>query len=141
MNRRCEKGSAIVEFTMLTLILIVPLFYIMVAVFEVQRASFAVTAASVAGTRAFIQAPDLDSAERSWRRAIEVTLADHGVEGATFTRTCRPQCFVSGSNVEISVVVDQPLPLAPRVLGETLTSITVESAHSEPFGKYRADAN
>lgn len=141
MNRRDEKGSAIVEFTMLTLIFIVPLFYIIVAVFEVQRASFAATAASVAGTRAFVQAPDLEIAERSWRRAIEVTLADHGVAGAAFSRTCQPQCFVSGSSVEISVMVDQPLPLAPRVLGETLTSITIESRHSEPFGKYRADAN
>lgn len=141
MNPRDENGSAVVEFTMLTLILIVPLFYIMVAVFEVQRASFAVTAASVAGTRAFVQAPDLNNAERSWRRAVEVTLADHGVEGAAVSRQCLPQCYVSGSRVEVSVVVEHRLPLAPRVLGETLTTITVESRHSEPFGKYRADAN
>src|SRR5690606_32093516 len=135
-----EDGSAVVEFTMLSLILIVPLFYMLIAVFEVQRASFAVTAASLAGTRAFTQSPDLATAEKAWRRAVDVTLADHGVTGAEVKRSCRPRCFVSGSTVEVSIVVQQPLPLAPRIFGETLTTIKVESRHSEPFGKYRANA-
>ncbi|NLC97822.1 MAG: hypothetical protein GX678_01930 [Actinomycetales bacterium] len=141
MKSRDESGSAVIEFTMLTLVLIVPLFYIVVAVFQVQKASFGVTAASLAATRAFVQAPDLETAERVWRHAAEVTLSDHGVEGAQLSRRCEPQCFVSGSSVEVTVVVKQPLPLAPVILGETLSSITVESRHREPFGKYRANAN
>lgn len=138
---RQEQGSAVVEFVMLTLMLIVPLFYLIVAVFEVQRASFAVTAASQAATRAFVQASDLANAEQAWRSAAELTLKDHGVTGAHLIRSCQPQCLASGSTIEVYVMVEQPLPLVPRILGENLGSIRVESRHREPYGRYRADAH
>lgn len=136
---RTEGGSAVVEFVMLTVVVIVPLFYIVMAVFHVQRASFGVTAASVAGARAFVQADSLGSAERQWETAAKLTLVDHGVVESQISRRCEPQCFVPGSIVEVRIVAQQPLPLAPRIFGEALTSVTVESVHREPFGRYRAD--
>lgn len=141
MTQRDETGSALIEFTMLTLVVIVPLLYVLVAVFQVQRASFGVTAASLAATRAFVQSPDLATAERRWRHAADVTLADHGIADAQVTRRCEPQCFVSGSSVEVVITVEQPLPMMPTVFGDSLSSIIVESRHTEPFGRYRANAN
>ena len=49
---RGEAGSALVEVTWLSILLLVPLVYVVLAVFEVQRAAFAVDAATRAAGRA-----------------------------------------------------------------------------------------
>ena len=63
-----ERGSATVEFTWLTILLLVPLLYVVIAVFETQRAAYGVSAASEAAARAFLQADDLESARSRARR-------------------------------------------------------------------------
>lgn len=137
MNQR-QRGSASIEFIMLTLLLIVPLMYIVIAVFETQRAAYGVTAASVAGARAFIDAPEAKTASKHLDQAVRITLSDYDVRGAQVSSRCVPECFVPGSTVEVRVEAHHRLPLAPDVLGRKIASIQVSSLHAEPFGKYRA---
>nr|MBA2738363.1 hypothetical protein [Nocardioidaceae bacterium] len=59
---RSERGSALVEFTWLCLLLLVPMVYLLLAAMDVQRASYAATAASRAAGRAYVLAPDTASA-------------------------------------------------------------------------------
>ncbi len=133
-----ERGSATVEFTWLTLLLLVPLVYFVVAVFETQRTAYGVTAASEAAARAFLSASDEAEAGRRANQAAEIVLADHGVTGARINLRCQRTCFAPGSTVIATVHAQQRLPLAPDVLGDPIAKIDVDSKHTEPFGKYRA---
>ena len=67
---RTERGTALVEVTWLSILLLVPLLYIVLAVFEVQRSAFAVTTAARSAGRAYVMAPDEASAAR-FRAALE----------------------------------------------------------------------
>ncbi len=132
-----ERGSATVEFTWLTVMLVVPLIYVVIAVFETQRSAYGVSAASQAAARAFVQS-DPSAADRRARIAADLVLADHGVERASVTTRCEPACFEPGSAVVVVVRSRQRLPLAPDVLGDPIASFTVDATHREPFGRYRA---
>lgn len=133
-----ERGSATVEFTWLTLLLLVPLVYVVIAVFETQRAAYGVAAASEAAARAFIQADNVGTAESRAHAAADLVLADHGVTRASVSTRCDPACFEPGSSVVVTVRTSRRLPLAPDLFGEPIASLDVDSKHTEPFGRYRA---
>jgi Flp pilus assembly protein TadG len=136
-----ERGTATIEFVWLSILLLVPLVYALVAVFDTQRAAYGTSAASRSAARAFLQAPDVATAERRARAAALLAMDDQGVEGATIRVTCLPspaQCLRPGSSVRVFVQATQRLPLTPSVLGDDLGSITVDSTHTQPFGTYRA---
>ena len=140
MKRRRESGTATVEFIWLTILLLVPFVYALIAVFDTQRASFAVSAASRSAARAFLQAADPVSGEQRARVAARVALDDQGVD-ADVVITCEPSpadCLQPGSSVRVVVHTVQPLPLTPSALGDQLGGIAVDSTHTEPFGTYRA---
>lgn len=142
MNEK-SAGTATVEFVWLTVLLLVPFVYVLVAVFDAQRAAYGVSTASRAATRAFIQSPDLASAERRARVAARVALDDQGLDAASVVITCLPSsvdCLAPGSSVRVVVRTTQPLPLTPSALGSQLGGIVVDSTHTEPYGSYRSEA-
>ncbi len=53
-----DAGNAVVEFSTLAVLLMVPLVYVLLSVFEVQRASFGVTEAARQAGRAYVTADD-----------------------------------------------------------------------------------
>jgi Flp pilus assembly protein TadG len=135
---RTESGSAVIEFTWFSVLVFVPLVYIILAVFETQSAAYAVSNASAAAARAFVQAPSGAQAEPLARKAASITLADADHTDADVSIRCKPRCRVPGSTVTVIVKVTSPLPLMPRMFGQRLASITVDATHTEPFGTYRA---
>jgi Flp pilus assembly protein TadG len=138
--RRREHGTATVEFVWMTILLLVPFVYILVAVFDTQRASYAVSAASRSAARAYLQAEDVAAGEQRARTAARVALDDQDVR-AHVAITCQPSaadCLQPGSSVRVVVRTVQPLPLTPSVLGDQLGGIAVDSTHTEPFGTFRA---
>lgn len=138
---RREEGSATVEFVWLTILLLVPFVYILIAVFDTQRAAYGVSTASRAAARAFLQAPDVATAERRARAAAGVALGDQGLNAASVQIACLPsnaECLEPGSSVRIRVSATQPLPLTPEALGSQLGGVAVDSVHVEPYGSYRA---
>lgn len=138
-RREGQRGSASVEFVWVTLILLVPFVYVLLAVFETQRAAYAVSTASKSAARAYLLAPDVATGEQRARQAAQVALDDQGVE-ARLTVRCLPSaadCLQPGSSVEVTVRSVQPLPLTPSVLGDQLGGIAVDGSHREPFGTFR----
>lgn len=141
MSRR-DDGTATIEFVWLSILLLVPLVYILIAVFDAQRASFGVSTASRSAARAFLQAPDVASGERRAQLAARMALDDQGLPAARVRIRCLPSpadCLRPGSSVRVVVRTTQPLPLTPRVLGDQLARITVDSTHTEPYGSFRAE--
>ncbi|MFI5427639.1 hypothetical protein [Aeromicrobium sp. UC242_57] len=140
MNRR-DGGSATVEFVWLTLLLLVPFVYLLIAVFDTQRASYGVSTASRAAARAFLQSPDAVTGERRARAAARIALSDQGLRGASVDVTCLPTraaCLRPGSSVRVRVRTTQRLPLTPQVLGGQLGGVRVDSTHIEAFGSFRS---
>ncbi len=141
---RDDRGTALIEFIWLGLLLLVPLVYVLLAAFDVQRASYAVSAASRAAGRAFVLAPDQTSAYARAEAAARVALADQGIdaERSQLSVTCEPdpaRCLAPGSVISVSVTVQQPLPIAPAVFGSSAPSVRVASTHVEPYGTFRED--
>jgi hypothetical protein len=129
-----------VEFIWLTILLLVPFVYALIAVFDTQRASFAVSVASRSAARAFLQSADPAAGEHRARVAARVALDDQDVD-ADVVITCEPgpaDCLQPGSSVRVVVHTVQPLPLTPSALGDQLGGIAVDSTHTESFGTYRA---
>ena len=141
MNRDSE-GTATVEFVWLSVLLLVPFVYILVAVFDAQRASYGVSTASRSAARAFLQAPDAAAGEQRARLAARVALDDQGLTDASVRISCLPSpadCLQPGSSVRVVVRTSQPLPLTPSALGSQLGGITVDSTHTEPYGSFRSE--
>jgi len=143
MNRsRDERGSAVVEFSWLALLLMVPLIYVMLAVFDVQRASYGATAATRAAGRAFVIVPAGLSEDEARSRAFEaarLAMKDQGVELTSdqLTISCDPACLEPGSTVTVTLTTDVPLPFIPDALGGDPPAIHLSASHTEPYGDYR----
>lgn len=138
---RHDVGTATIEFVWLSLLLLVPLVYVLIAVFDTQRAAYGVSTASRSAARAFLQSSDVASGEQRARIAARVALDDQGLDAATVVVTCLPsaaECLEPGSSVRVVVRATQPLPLTPKALGAQLGGVTVDSTHTEPYGSFRA---
>jgi len=139
--KRASEGTATVEFVWLTILLLVPIVYIVIAMFDAQRAAFGVSTASRSAARAFIQAPDVASGERRARIAARIALDDQALPEASVQITCLPSpadCLTPGSSVRVLIRTTRALPLTPSALGSQLGGITVDSVHVEPYGSYRS---
>jgi hypothetical protein len=137
-----EDGTATIEFVWLSILLLVPFVYILVAVFDTQRASYGVSTASRSAARAFLQAPDVASGEQRARLAARIALDDQGLPAADVQITCLPtpaDCLQPGSSVRVVVRTTQVLPLTPSALGDQLGGITVDSTHTQPYGTFRRE--
>jgi hypothetical protein len=136
---RDQAGSAIVEVTWLTLLLLVPLVYLLLTVFEVQRAAFGVDAATRAAGRAFVLAPDEATARRHAHDVASTAMRDHGVViGAEALRVrCHDGCLQPGSAVTVSLDTQVRLPLVPDWFGDFEPSVRVSAEHEVPYGTFR----
>jgi Flp pilus assembly protein TadG len=140
--KRDERGTAIVEFVWLAILLLVPLLYIVLAVFDTQRASYAVSAAARSASRAFVTAPDQATAYARAEAAARLAFGDQGIDTADFTLriSCDPDpqhCLTPGSVVAAEVRSAADLPLMPAVLGGDTPRIAVEAVHRSPYGTFR----
>lgn len=142
--RRSQRGTALVEVTWLSLLLLVPLLYLVIAVFDVQRSAFGLSAAARAAGRAYATAPNEDDAWSRARLAARIALVDQHVDPdqVDLRVSCHPvptNCLAPGSVVDVDLAVQVRLPLAPDALGGDAPSIRVSAEHHEPYGTFRED--
>ncbi|MGL5824534.1 MAG: hypothetical protein ACRCYU_06825 [Nocardioides sp.] len=139
---RDERGSALIEFTWLGLLLLVPLVYIMLSVFEVQRGAFAVSAAARSAGRAFALADTDAQGEADATAVARLAMADQGLADAPLdlTISCEPvptDCHRGGTTIHIAVDSQVALPLLPSALGGNRPSVRIDATHSVPIGQFR----
>src|SRR4051812_34774799 len=137
-----DRGSASLEFIVAGLLLLVPLVYLVLTVSAVQAASLAVEGAARQASRVFVQAGSVAEARAAAARAIEVTLADYGLDSAdaAVAFECRPvpsACLTRRGFVTVTVETTVPLPLAPPVLDLDLPAgVPVRAASTEQVSRF-----
>jgi hypothetical protein len=136
---REQTGSAIVEVTWLTLLLLVPLVYLLLTVFEVQRAAFGADAATRAAGRSFVLAPDENTARGRALDAAAVAMRDHGVAIGpdTLRVRCHGGCLQPGSSVVVTLDTQVRLPLVPDWFGAFEPTVRLSAEHVVPYGTFR----
>ncbi len=133
---RGESGSALVEFQVLAVLLLVPLVYVLVAALDVQRTVFGATQAAREAGRVAAVTGD----EAAARHAAALALADQGVDAsaADVTFECPQGCRVPGAEVTVRVAAAVPLPYLPPVLADVVrASIPVSAVHTATVDRFR----
>ncbi len=105
---RGDDGTALVEFTYLAVLVMVPVVYLLLTVFQVQSAAFGVTEAARQAGRAYVRADTTTQGQQRARAAADLVMADQGITGAAPPSiSCRPlprsQCLNPGTRVVVTV--------------------------------------
>ncbi len=121
-----ERGSALVEFVFIALVVFVPLVYIIAGFSAVQRGVFASTAAAREAGRAIGTAPDPVSGQERALRAAQLAVQDQSVDVTDLRLAYAPAgagCAVAGSytptlvpgeEFSVCVTVTVRIPLLPE---------------------------
>jgi Flp pilus assembly protein TadG len=132
-----QRGSAIVEFHFLGVLLLVPMVYVLLAVLDVQRSAYGVTQAAREAGRLYVATGN----ESAALAAAGVALQDQGLEPHTVTITlsCSMNpCYQPGAEVTVVVSTDVALPFIPDFLaGSVNAQIPVHATHVAVVDRYR----
>jgi hypothetical protein len=125
-----ERGSALVEFVFIALVVFVPLVYIVAGFSAVQRGVFASTAAAREAGRALGTAPDLATGEQRALRAVQLAVEDQSVQATDVRLEYAPagsDCDAAGTyqptltpgeKFSVCVTVTVRIPLLPEFIDE-----------------------
>ncbi|MCF6508749.1 hypothetical protein E9549_15235 [Blastococcus sp. MG754426] len=121
-----ERGSALVEFVFIALVVFVPLVYVVAGFSAVQRGVFASQAAAREAGRAMGTAPDPGTGHERALRAAQLAVADQSVDLADLRVAYAPAgagcaaaggwspSLVPGEEFSVCVTVTVRIPLLPE---------------------------
>ena len=135
-----ERGSAVVEFTFLALLLMVPLVYFIITVGQIQGGAFAVVGAADQAAKVYVAQPDAGSGRAAAEQAVMLALADYGhpVDNARMDASCQPSdCLAPGSAVTITVHLTVPLPFVPFSDSFRLNASQLDASATQVVGRFR----
>ncbi|GAB2613853.1 pilus assembly protein [Pseudactinotalea suaedae] len=139
-----ERGSAVVEFLGVSLVLLVPLVYLILTLARIQAASFAAEGAAREAGRLIAQAETMAEGIDAAQLGVELAFADQGLDvdpAAVLQVTCSvPECLTAGEYVLIEVRTEVSLPLAPDFLaGAMPTTVAVSADAMTAVSGFRDD--
>lgn len=137
-----DAGSALVEFLGATLLLLVPVVYLVIALGSVQAATFAVDTAARESARALTTSEPAELGRARAEAAVALALQDQGLEGVdvpgALTTACSPDCTTAGSTVTVEVAVEVPLPGVPAFVGDHVPLVVpVHATVTAPVESFR----
>ena len=132
---RRDDGSAVVEFTWLAVLLMIPLVYVVLAALSVQRAAFASTTAAREAARAYATAGSDAEGEQRAEAAVALAMHDQGVTWSPHGRVidCGSCTFAPGSTFTVDLRTVVALPFVPGWLcgDRCVAGIPVSAHHRE----------
>jgi ferredoxin len=130
-----DAGSALVEFTWLAILLMVPLVYVVLGALSVQRAAFAQTTAAREAARAYATAASDAEGERRAEAAVALAMHDQGVAWTPTDRViqCGACTFEPGSTFTVDLHTVVPLPFVPHWMcgDRCIAGVPVSAHHRE----------
>lgn len=135
-ERAADGGTAVVEFVVLAVLVMVPLAYAAVVVLKVHSATYAaVTAAREAG-RAYVTADTTSAASARARSAARIAFADYGLADPELSIACIDgSCLAPSSGIEVEVRTQVAIPFSP--FGDGRSVIPVSAVHQARVDTYR----
>lgn len=137
-----DRGSASLEFITAGLLLLVPLVYLILTLGAIQSAALATEGAARHGARVFVQAESTAAGTVAAQRALDLALADHGVDPSAVSLSirCTPnpgQCHTRRGWVTVDVTVRVPLPLVPPVFDLRVPlAVPVEASATQQVSRF-----
>jgi hypothetical protein len=131
-RRYDDDGTAIVEFVFLSVLLMIPLVYVVLSALSVQRAAFAATSAVRDAARAYATAGSDAEGELRAEQAVALAMQDQGVVWTPVGRvvSCGDCAFEPGSTFTVDIRTTVKLPFVPGWLcGERCAAGIPVSAH------------
>lgn len=137
---RDERGSAVVEFVVLAVLMLIPLIYLVMMMARLQAGSFAVSQAAREAGRAYVTADSAKAAPDRAQAAARIAFVDHSFEGnGRLTVTCDgTPCLRPDGRIETTATVRVPLPLIPAFVREVVPmSVAVSASHVSTVDRFR----
>ena len=137
-----DEGSAVVEFLGVTLVLLVPVVYLVLVLAQIQAAAFAVDGAAREAARAFVTS-EVDPADRAVA-AVALAFEDQGLDPTdapdALSLTCSdPGCSTPGSTVTAEVALDVTLIGVPSFVADVVPlAVPVSSVAIVPVERFVA---
>ena len=135
-----QRGSAVVEFTFLSALLMVPLVYFVITMGQLQGGSFAVVGAADQASKVFVAQTDAAAGRAAAEQAVLLALADHGhaAADARVDTSCTPaDCLAAGSAVTVTVHLTVPLPFVPFSEMLNLNAGQLSASATQLVGRFR----
>lgn len=134
---RRDAGNALVEFTYLAVLLMVPLVYLLTTVFQVQRAAFGVTEAARQAGRAYVTAEGDALGRARAQEAADLAMRDQIPGFGRAQLTVVTVGFAAGSSVTVQVRHEVTLPILGGLFGAVEPRIPVDATHVEVVDRFR----
>lgn len=136
--REDDRGTAVVEFIVIAVLLLIPLAYGVTSVMRVHAASQATVQAAREAGRAFITADSAGEGRARADSAVHLAFADHGFdvphEALSIECPAGP-CLAPGSSVVVHLDWRVDLPWVPA--GLATAQIPIVAEHDVPVDVYR----
>lgn len=140
-QQRPERGSAIVEFVALAVLMMIPLVYLVLMLARLEAGAFAVTQAAREAGRAFVTADSDGEAYSRAAAAATISFQDFrfGPESTLSVQCTGSPCLSAGSAVVTTATVQVPLPLVPAFVRDVVPlSVPVTSSHRSTVDEFRS---
>lgn len=135
-----ESGSAVVEFIMLGLLLLVPVVYFVATMGVLQGAAFAAVGAADHAAKVFVEAPTAAAARSRAQEVVRLAAQDFGMgpaQGTVNVSCSRTDCLEPGGAVTVTVAIETSLPWASEVGGPGVAFGRVEASSTQLVGRFR----
>ncbi len=137
-NDSSERGSAVVEFIVMGVGVLIPLAYVVIAVAQVIGAQAAAQHAVREAGRVFVRDASVQTGEVRARQAADIAFADRGLElpESAIDFSCPGACLTPGSTLSVDLAWDMPLPWMPAGLDSWL-AVPIRASSEYPVDEYR----
>ncbi|MFS0703296.1 pilus assembly protein [Cellulomonas sp. 179-A 9B4 NHS] len=137
-----DRGSALVEFLGIALVLLVPVIYLVLVLGRLQAATFAVEGAAREAARVYVAAPDAATGRTRAVTAVGVALRDQAFDddpsGALVVGCSADSCLQPGAEVTATVQVRVPLPFVPSFVRDVVPlEVPVRAERTAAVDAYR----
>ena len=142
VRSRGDEGSALVEFLGISLVLLVPIVYLVLVLGRIQAATFAAEGAAREAARVYVAADDSRQGAARAATAVAIALEDQGFDDASEqalrVRCSADPCLTPGAEVAATVQVRVPLPFVPSFVGDVIPlEVPVTAERVAPVDAYR----
>lgn len=134
INRHDDEGAAMLEFIALSLLLLIPLIYLVVTLSRIQAGAFAAESAASEASRTLVvtgvhelesgasRSAAMSQGSQRAQAAVGLVAADFGFssEEAALILACEGTCLEPGTNATAEVTIQVALPGIPGFLNSSI---------------------